>query len=33
MGFLKDILIGGAALKALNRSDRPGVVTPLGSLY
>jgi len=28
MGFLKDILIGGAAWKALKRSDRPGVVAP-----
>jgi hypothetical protein len=30
MGLFKDILIGGAALKALNRSDRPGVVAPPG---
>ena len=28
MGFLKDVLIGGAALKALKRSKRPGVVCP-----
>lgn len=28
MGFLKDILIGGAAWKALKRSDRPGIVAP-----
>jgi len=28
MGIIKDILLGGAALKALKRSDRPGVVTP-----
>jgi hypothetical protein len=28
MGILKDILIGGAAWKALKRSDRPGVVVP-----
>lgn len=28
MGFLKDLLIGGAAFKALKRSDRPGVVPP-----
>ena len=30
MGFLKDILIGGAAWKALKRSDRPGVYAPPG---
>lgn len=30
MGFLKDILIGGAAWKALKRSDRPGVCAPPG---
>ena len=30
MGFLKDILIGGAAWKALKRSDRPGVIAPPG---
>jgi hypothetical protein len=28
MGLLKDILIGGAAWKALKRSDRPGVMAP-----
>jgi hypothetical protein len=28
MGFLKDLLIGGAALKALKRSNRPGVFAP-----
>jgi len=28
MGIIKDILLGGAAWKALKRSDRPGVVTP-----
>ena len=28
MGFLKDLLIGGAALKALKRSDRPVVLAP-----
>ena len=28
MGLLRDILIGGAAWKALKRSDRPGVMTP-----
>lgn len=28
MGILKDLIIGGAALKALKRSDRPGVVPP-----
>ena len=28
MGIIKDILLGGAAWKALTRSDRPGVVTP-----
>tara|TARA_B100001564_G_scaffold270271_1_gene231889 strand:+ start:463 stop:714 length:252 start_codon:yes stop_codon:yes gene_type:complete len=28
MGILKDILIGGAALKALKQSNRPGVVPP-----
>lgn len=30
MGFLKNILIGGAALKALKQSNRPGVVPPTG---
>ena len=28
MGIIKDILLGGAAWKALKRSDRSGVVTP-----
>ena len=28
MGILKDLIIGGVALKALKRSDRPGVVPP-----
>ena len=28
MGILKDLLIGGAAYKALKRSDRPGIVAP-----
>jgi len=28
MGIIKDILLGGAAWKALKRSDRHGVVTP-----
>ena len=28
MGFFKDLLIGGAALKALKRSDRPVVLPP-----
>ena len=30
MGILKDILVGGAAWKALKRSDRPGVFPPSG---
>ncbi|MDB4450974.1 hypothetical protein N9121_01330 [Pseudomonadales bacterium] len=30
MGLFKDILIGGAAWKALKRSDRPGVLAPPG---
>jgi len=28
MGLFKDLLIGGAALKALKRSDRPVVLPP-----
>ena len=28
MGILKDLLLGGAALKALKRSDRPTVFAP-----
>ena len=28
MGIIKDILLGGAAWKALKRSDRPGVIAP-----
>jgi hypothetical protein len=28
MGLFKDLLIGGAALKALRRSDRPVVLPP-----
>ena len=28
MGLFKDLLIGGAALKALKRSDRPVVLAP-----
>ena len=28
MGLLKDLIIGGAALKALKRSNRPGVIPP-----
>ena len=28
MGIFKDLLIGGAALKALKQSNRPGVVPP-----
>ena len=30
MGILKDILIGGAALKALKQSNKPGVIPPAG---
>jgi len=28
MGFLKDLIVGAVAYKALKRSDRPGVVAP-----
>ena len=30
MGILKDILIGGAALKALKQSNKPGIIPPAG---